>query len=204
MRYDFNHARILTCPFCRREKYIRTYLSGNDIGAEIWSDNQRIGPMLPRSSFVQKCPACGKYYTKSGQINDYSEDFLPHYDKEDMTFSEMKEALAQLSVQGFRDTDEEASVRVAFHRAYNDYYYREEKRAVCPEDEELFHDSGLWLIENAITDSILKAEFYREIGEFEMAQSVLDSIEVDGKFKEIVSKIQSRINNKECAVFRIR
>lgn len=62
------------------------------------------------------------------------------------------------------------------HHAYNDYYYRkEEADIVNEEDWKLFRENGLWLIKNLITDNVMKAEFYREIGDIETAKSILNS-----------------------------
>lgn len=56
------NPRILICPFCGTEKQIMSLISGNTFGAELWSDNKQIAPMLPEISYIQKCPHCGKYY----------------------------------------------------------------------------------------------------------------------------------------------
>lgn len=92
------------------------------------------------------------------------------------------------------------------HHAYNDYYYRsEEKPEIEQEDKRLFHDNGLWLIENLLKDGVLKAEFYREIGEFDIANGILDSLVIDDDFlKRIASKIREKVDESDCAVFRIQ
>lgn len=118
----------------------------------------------------------------------------------------MKEVFAQLSSDGFQGEEEETHVRIMLHYAYNDYYYRsEDKKEDNEEDRKLFHDNALWLIENFISDNLLKAEFYREIGEFEASHNVLKSVEVEeGYLKDILSSIQKRLELKDCEVFRIR
>ena len=50
------NAEIVKCPYCGTEKMLMTLISGNTCGAEYWSDNKRIAPMLPSVSPVQKCP----------------------------------------------------------------------------------------------------------------------------------------------------
>ena len=52
----------LTCPYCGKEKYIRTILSGNTIGARCWSDGRWYYPMLEQPSPYQKCPKCRHYF----------------------------------------------------------------------------------------------------------------------------------------------
>lgn len=181
-------------------------VSGNTCGAEFWSDNKQIAPMLPEISYVQKCPHCGKYYIKDRQEEKYAEGFDHSFEQGLLTYPEMKEAFAQLSEEGFVDRDEESTVRLMLHHAYNDYYYRsDDNKEINAADKELFHENGIWLINNLIADNVLKAEFYREIGEFETACGILESVKVEGELlKRIVALIQERLQNNDCRVFRIQ
>lgn len=199
------NPRILVCPFCGKEKEIMSLISGNTFGAEIWSDNKQIAPMLPEISYVQKCPHCGKYYITGRQKVKYAKDGHS-FDQGLLTFPEMKEAFVQLSEEGFVNEKEETNVRMMLHHAYNDYYYRsDDNKEVSAEDKKLFRENGIWLIDNLITDSVLKAEFYREIGDFEIAHDILESVEVEDEFlKRIVSLIQDRLQNNDCRVFKIQ
>lgn len=118
----------------------------------------------------------------------------------------MKEAFSQLSEEGFRDKKEESNVRLMLHHAYNDYYYRSsDGKEISANDKNLFYENGKWLIDNLITDNVLKAELYREIGEFEIAHDILESVEVEDLFlRNIVSQIQEKLRNKDCRVFKIQ
>lgn len=197
--------QILTCPFCGKEKKIMSLVSGNTFGSELWSDNKQIALMLPEISYIQKCPHCEKYYIKERQSVKYAKK---GYSDEQglLTFPETKKAFAQLSAEGFIDKEEEGNVRMMLHHAYNDYYYRNsEKKVILEEDQKLFHENGLWLVNNLITDNVMKAEFYREIGDIKTAKDVLDSVVVKDDFlKQIVSSIRERIKNNNCEVFRIQ
>jgi predicted RNA-binding Zn-ribbon protein involved in translation (DUF1610 family) len=199
------NPQILTCPFCGEKKEIMTLASGNTFGAELWSDNKRIAPMLPEISLVQKCPKCGKYYIRTRQKVVQSEKGWC-FEKGILSFGEMKEAFHQLQAQGFEDIKEEINIRMMLHHAYNDYYHRNNSdNIVNEEDRKLFHENGLWLIKNLITDNVMKAEFYREIGEMETAKSILDSIHVKEDFlKNIADEILSRIKRNDNKVFRIQ
>lgn len=199
------NPRILICPFCSTEKQIMSLISGNTFGAELWSDNKQIAPMLPEISYVQKCPHCGKYYITGRQEVKYAKDGYS-FEKGLLTYPEMKEAFTQLSEEGFLNEKEEINVRMMLHHAYNDYYYRtDEKKVISEEDKTLFHENGLWLINNLITDSVMKAEFYREIGEIDTAKSILDSITVEDEFlKRIVTGIKERLEVNNCQVFKVQ
>ena len=199
------NPQILICPFCGTEKQIMSLISGNTFGAELWSDNKQIAPMLPEISYVQKCPHCGKYYITGRQEVKYAKDGYS-FEKGLLTYPEMKEAFTQLSEEGFLNEKEEINVRMMLHHAYNDYYYRtDEKKVISEEDKTLFHENGLWLINNLITDSVMKAEFYREIGEVDTARSILNSITVEDEFlKRIVTAIKERLEVNNCQVFKLQ
>ena len=199
------NPRILICPFCGTEKQIMSLISGNTFGAELWSDNKQIAPMLPEISYVQKCPHCGKYYITGRQEVKYAKDGHS-FDQGLLKYPEMKEAFYQLCEKGFLNEKEEINVRMMLHHAYNDYHYRtEEQKVIDDEDKSLFHENGLWLIKNLITDNVMKAEFYREIGEFDTARSILDSITVEDEFlKHIVTAIKDRLEVNNCKVFKIQ
>ena len=224
------NSRILICPFCGKKKEIMSLLSGNTFGAEMWSDNKQIAPMLPEISYVQRCPQCGKYYITERQELKYAKDSYS-FDKGLLSYPEMKEAFIQLSEEGFVNEEEETKVRMMLHHAYNDYYYRSydnneietkvrmmlhlayndyyyrsyDNKEINAEDKTLFHENGSWLIDNLITDNVLKAEFYREIGEFEVAHDILESVEVEDEFlKRIMTQIQERLQNNDCRVFKIQ
>ena len=110
-------------------------ISGNTFGAEIWSDNKQIAPMLPEISYVQKCPHCGKYYIIGRQEVKYAKDGHS-FDQGLLTYPEMKEAFVQLSEEGFVNEKEETNVRMMLHHAYNDYYYRsDDNKEINAEDK---------------------------------------------------------------------
>lgn len=199
------NSQILTCPFCGGEKQIMSLASGNTFGAEFWSDNKQIAPMLPEISYIQKCPHCGKYYIRGRQEIKYAKD-SSSFDQGLLSFSEMKEAYKQLSDEGFENLEEEISVRMMMFHSFNDYYYRrEEKMSVNISDFEQFVEQGKWLIENVITDTILKAEFYREIGEMDKAKELLEDFTSDDEFlQEICQSIKVKIVTNDTKVFRIR
>ncbi len=197
------NPQVLTCPFCGEEKEIMSLMSGNTFNAQLWSDNKQIAPMLPEVSYIQKCPHCGKYYILSRQKTRYKNG-EPSFDLGTLTYQETKEAFAQLAQDC--DDEEELSIRMMLHHAYNDHYHRSDKNPeIQPEDWELFVSNARWII-NDLTSAVIKAEFYREIGEFDQALSVLDSRErADNAFLEHIAKmVREKAENKDNRVFRIR
>lgn len=196
--------QILICPHCGGEKQVMSLLSGNTFGAELWSDNKRIAPMLPEVSYVQKCPHCGKYYIRTKQEPVFANDGCS-FELGTLSFEEMKEAYAQLCEEGFEDNVEETNVRMMLFHAYNDFYYRNEEKAdVDDADHALFVEQGRWLIDNLISDDTMKAEFYREIGEMQKAQEIIDSTTPDNDFlRGIMQQIKERIEANDSRVFKL-
>lgn len=215
-------SQILTCPHCGQKKEIMSLLSGNTFGADNWSDNKCIAPMLPEISYVQKCPRCAAYFIRSRQAEVYSES---DYSSEcgSLSFAEAKEAFAQLSQEKFLNLEEEAEVRMLLHHAYNDYYFRDSRyfrdgyfrdgkfvrdngpRTASEADKQLFRENALWLIENFLEDDVLKAEFYREAGNMEMAKALIEKASADDDFmKNLVTAIKEKISKAETAVFLIK
>ena len=88
-------ARILTCPYCGAHKEVLSLLSGNTFGQEVWSDNKSIAPMLPRVSFVQKCPSCDGYYLMSRQNPKDGRDIS--FDTGELSYIELKDAWHSLN-----------------------------------------------------------------------------------------------------------
>ena len=197
-------SQILTCPHCGQTKEIMSLMSGNTFGAKFWSDNKRVAPMLPEISYVQKCLHCAKYFIRSRQKAVYSKSGSSA-ERGLLSFAEMKEAFAQLSQEKFRSRDEESTVRMMLHHAYNDFYFRgDTRRAVAEPDQKLFRENALWLIENLIKDDVMKAEFYREAGDMKKAKALIEGVSVDNDFmKKLVATIKEKINNGETAVFLI-
>ena len=180
-------------------------LSGNTFGAQLWSDNKQIAPMLPEISYVQKCSHCKKYFIRSRQKEVYSGSEFS-VEQGLLSFAEMKEAFAQLSQEKFRDTEEEVHVRMMLHHAYNDYYFRDGRhRTVAEADQKLFQENVLWLIEHCITDNVMKAEFYREVGDMEKAKALIENATGDDDFmKGLMATIKEKINKGDTAVFLIK
>ena len=199
------NPQILTCPHCGQTKEIMSLLSGNTFGAQLWSDNKQIAPMLPEISYVQKCPHCKKYFIRSRQKEVYAKSGFS-LEQGLLSFAEMKEAFAQLSQEKFRDREEETTVRIMLHHAYNDYYYRNgENRMVAAADQKLFQENALCLIGNVITDNVMKAEFYREAGDMEKAKALIEKVTGGNDFMEgLVATIKEKINKGDTAVFLIK
>lgn len=201
----------LTCPHCKTEKVIRSILSGNTFGARLWSDLKLEATMMPRPSFVQKCPSCHKYYTLSSQEEE------PRYsDTEEgksfghLSYDEWKEAMKQFTDDNsFGENDEEATIRILFTHAYNDYHFRgvsiiqpsaDDKQLFIQNAEKFLKDDNLII---SIDIMLFKAEMFRECGRFEESKKYIESIKykMENYNRERLETIMLKAEEKDCLVF---
>lgn len=209
------YSRIYSCPYCGKKKEIATIASGNTFGARRWSDCRMDAPMMPVVSFVQKCNKCGKYYLPS-RLEYRETDDMWDGEYGNLSYPELIEAYRQLLSEGFRNIGEEMNVKVMLFQGYNDYFYRYkvffrfadtiEERIPSAEDVQLHKEIGLWLIENWIKDDdmLLKAEYYREIGDMENARKTIAMAQpTDDFLKKFATEILLRIDNGDTEVFEL-
>lgn len=209
--------RILLCPFCGEEKQVLSLLSGNTFGAECWSDLKRIAPMLPEISSVQKCPRCGKYFLVSEQHYVTSKTGCT-FEQGTLTLHEMEEALAQFQSDPNKDNvdypEREFEIRLLLFHTQNDYFYRRradgkrfngEENLPSEENIKSFEDNIRRLIELYPTDydTALKAELYREIGQFGDCCHLLEQHPGfnEEEAKDILHKIYDAAKAKRKEVF---
>lgn len=119
----------------------------------------------------------------------------------ELNYQEAREALEQL----YESSDEGRRfvLRLYVLYAFNDEYGR--KGIMCPEDSEdylFFAENCREMIKMEKIEGTLKAELYREIGEFDKCIECLDSLE---PAKEYENKVRSQIRlmaeNKQKEVF---
>ncbi len=197
-------ARILTCPHCGGKKEIMNLLSGNTIGARLWSDNKQVAPMLPSPSAVQKCPHCKHFYLLSRQTDaEYGEDYSNELGT--LTYKEIKKALKE-SADWNMNQEEKLSVRLLLLWTYNDKYTRgiptEEQN--IPKKEEAYINENIDTLLTLVTDHVFKAELFRERGKFEECIQELKLVDTKEKFIEsIVSKMSKKAKAKDKTLWRI-
>lgn len=198
------NEKIVKCPYCGATKELMSLNSSNNIGAQYWSDLKTLAPMDPKISPVQKCAECGKYYLEYKQETDRGEK--ESFERGKLTYWEWKEAYKQFCTESAGITkDDLLNIRGWFVQAYNDYYYRGSEEINPPKEEhdlivEVIHSlietidwsetidplfpGGVFfgdpaqekLIWSSTKSPILKAELYREAGEFDKCGEILQSL----------------------------
>ncbi len=203
------NAEIVKCPYCGTKKELMSLVSGNTFGAEYWSDNKRIAPMLPQVSPVQKCPCpkCKKYYLRRKHIiGEGKED---SFERGALTYAEWKEAYSQFQSEKL-SKKEEVDLCFWLIQSYNDHYYRNpESQAPTKAEYAFFVKVVLSFIDNfdwsQVKYPLLKAELYREAGKMEESEKLLQSIpyeSLEDFEKNIYNDIEKRINVNDMKVFK--
>ena len=169
------NAEIVKCPYCGKEKELMTLASGNTFGAQLWSDNKKIAPMLPIVSPVQKCPRCKKYFFE--RKSRHGEGKKSSSELGELTFSEWKEAYRQFVSENISGKDKVDLCFWLIH-SYNDHYYRNPKsQEPTKADYAFFVKIVLSFIKGfdwtQVNHPLLKADLYREAGMMQECAKVL-------------------------------
>ena len=192
--------QILTCPHCGAEKQILSLISGNSIGQTVWSDNKTVAPMLPRPSFVQKCPKCGGYFLLSRQKGHRFAKKGDCWDKGELTYNQLKEAYASFSNADLSN-DERQMILLHILWAYNDIFTRNHLVDIPKEELSYIREVVTELIP-LIDDPLLRAELFRELGDFDKAsRELLKTTQTETWYLEIKGKISKHIDAKDSKVF---
>ena len=196
------NAKILICPFCKGEKAVIQLLSGNTFGGSQWSDLKTVYPMLKSPSPVQQCPHCGKFFFTAAAENRQADYYS--FEQGNLSFEQACDALKQFDIPSLTK-DQETILRLLFVHSYNDKYQREfvsKEDVPSKEEKELFAVQILRLLEIWEIEPLVRAELYREIGDFDNCVSILDTLQPDEPLKQkIASQIRQFADEKKCTAF---
>ena len=192
------NATLLRCPHCGAKKEVIQLMSGNTIGATLWSDTKHIAPMLPQVFPIQRCPNCGKYFfytihVIAGTSHRYSSQ------SGELPLEYLKEALAQLQ----STDDRERSLRFLILWAFNDRYGQLEQSEIPTEEWDYHIDNVQHLLAMDICP-LMNAELYREIGQFEECIKILMSDQIDDElqgFRDQILAAAKKHNRKVIALY---
>lgn len=121
----------------------------------------------------------------------------------DLNFEEAREALEQL----YEASNEKRRfiLRLYVLYAFNDKYGREGLKYLLDCDDNLyFVENCREMIKMEQTNSTLRAELYREIGEFDQCVQYLDSLEPAGEYEnQVREQIRQRALDQDRMVFAL-
>jgi hypothetical protein len=158
---------VRECPHCKAHVVQEDTLSGNTIGAKIYTDGKREAKMLPDHPALVKCPTCGGLFWVEEAV------------KVDMGFDAAKGklqviALSAKEIQDFLEVpalpkDKEIYLRLRAWWAANDVWrwVPNPKPAFTPEQVKNLDALSALFDESLPGHRILKAEIAREMGRFD-------------------------------------
>jgi hypothetical protein len=203
---------IYNCPKCDNKIYNESTASGNSFGAKLYSDGKAIQPNYPEYPSITKCSKCntvfwlkkenekGAYNWSPGLAEDLKEIEKARY----LNISECFEAL---DLKIFRTKNEELFIRQEIWWGFNDRVRNSETLFSSEEDKTLWTKNALSLIElldiNDIDQKLSIAELYRNLGNFEKSQEILNSIEIS-KYDWLKVEFKNECNNKNTEVFQLK
>jgi len=193
-------SQIIACPKCQGLASYLTLLSGNNIGAWVWTDGKVIAPMLPRPPAVVSCVHCGECYWRAdaeliGTI-DWNDCDRQQIDLARTPTKAVVEPTEEEYYQAIEkglatDLKQERSLRMLAWWRRNDafrFFGKLKKAARAPAQgkqstplpwrENLAALLPL-LDEGNNNDCLMKAEVLRQLGDFEAAKQILDRIDLD-------------------------
>lgn len=195
------NSLIVKCPHCGGKKELLQLVSGNTCGSELWSDVKQIAPMLPKVSPVQKCPECGHYYLLS-RIKDTEEGNEYSFETGWLSFDEAIEANREIENLSF---EEQSTMSIITIWAYNDIIRNGDEPSSSQYDAFMSYVKRLLDQSKMFSDNILlRAELYREIGNYEKSIELLDNFTAEDDFiRGIKEKIKEMAANHQNQVFKL-
>jgi hypothetical protein len=169
---------VRECPSCRGHVIETTMASGNTFGALFWPDGRMEAPMMPNYAAYVGCAHC----KASFWIEDIKEvGQFSWGEKITNTFSdatEYKEPTEEIFLQGLKENDltknKEIYLRSNLMRLYNDINRDQKVQTPATEAQIDNWKRLLEILGNEPTaDKLLKGEIYREMGEFDKAETTL-------------------------------
>jgi hypothetical protein len=207
---------IYKCPFCSTLIKNGSNLTGNTIGAALFSDGKMIAPMLPEFPNLTKCKKCNFIFwlrdlEPIGSCrNEYTSckyEWLTANKAEFLGIKDLFRALKLDSVDN--NKAKELDVRQRIWRAFNDRI-RNNKGEIFNNnedgEEDLWKQNCLKLIDlfdvSDINQKIMKAELHRNLGEFEACIELLNSIDANN-YDYVKDKIKAECEKKNKWLIRL-
>ncbi|WP_376791619.1 hypothetical protein [Thermoflexus sp.] len=207
--------RIIACPHCGFLAKQHTLLSGNTIGAILWSDGKMEAPMLPEFPAVTKCRGCKRFYwVDEAEVKG---EIKPFDDKSERVPEEWKRAepIEHLTIDEYiealdagvgTDAEKERYLRVHFWWAVNDIVRRNPNAKIPAKYIEKLRENlrNLFVLldERNPNDGIMKAEIAREMGDFTQAIRLLEDISTNLRW--VADTIIELSKQKNSSVMQLR
>jgi len=174
------------CTKCEHHFFKSGFSGGNSLEAFMYSDGKVKGPMLSTQPIITSCKKCKAiiWLNKSTPIAfcDLEQILDIDLDNDDFAyFLSIEENFTALSTGMAETPEEELYIRKQLWWAYNDRVRIKSPLFSGSDDEERYSSNMLKLLELTIPDDtnkkFMKAELYRNVGEFESCLQMIETIE---------------------------
>ena len=198
---------VRECHSCHEYFIQASILSGNTFGAKFWPDGKMEAPMMPNAPAYVGCPHC----KTSFWIEDTKE--VGQYkwgEKNTNTFANAIsyiEPSDEIYLQGLKDSnltkDREIYLRANLMRLYNDVNRDQKTQKPSTEAQKNNWTKLIEILEAESTeDKLLKAEVYREMGDFNQAKKTLQG-EFDEDYMQSLDVLDKLIEARDHRVMCI-
>lgn len=177
---------VYECPYCGNLLKNWSIRSGNTSASKFYSDGKVIAPMLREFPNLTKCKSCDKIFwlSKIEEIGTYEWDENENLEWENASMAEflnIYDYFKALESNVGENEKEVLWIRKRIWWAFNDRLREGEKIFNMESDEELWLQNCKALIAlfdlNMVSDKIMIAELYRNIGDFESSFKLLNEID---------------------------
>jgi hypothetical protein len=166
---------VRECPHCKTHVVQEDTLSGNTIGAKIYTDGKREAKMLPDHPLLVRCPACSNLFWVDEAVQ-VSSEFEAANGKPQVLAPSEKNMLSFLAEPGL-PKDKEIYLRMHAWWSANDAWRSvpNPKPNFSKEQVKNLNALAALMDESEPGQRILKAEIARELGEFDYCLRLLSS-----------------------------
>ena len=197
----FGEPVYRACDSCGRPIEIVPLLSGNTLGGTLWSDGYMDTPQLPEQPLLARCRGCNQIVCLAD---------LASVELQDRPSGDSEHGYLVLGVEDFRELltalddvsqEYQAYVRIKFWHLSNDRRRHDKPDLPLAAEERGNLLSLLELLGNDDASRLMKAEIYRELGEFELSAAILTE-PFSERLDALVMKLAQLVaaQNKQLAV----
>lgn len=184
----FGEPSYKCCDHCQQPVAITPLLSGNPIGGTLWSDGYMDTPQLPEQELLGKCAHCGEISCLP-ELQDYADpaavDKTAAHAFEPLTLDDYLMLVGHIDII---DASYHLYVRLKHWQLANHSRRQADSEQPLSESETENLQQMLMLLGDDEPDRLLKAEVFRQLGDFERAENALL-----GPFHSQVGDIVSRL-----------
>jgi len=210
--------QIIACPHCSVLAKYMTLVSGNTFGAKVWTDGKHIAPMLPRPPAVVECHSCGECFwladaRKVGSLEPYGSgggDVDPAWAAAPYVLEPTEEAYHRALRKGLAvSPEQQRTLRIlAWWRgndAVRDTPNPEDAGVACGSEarRENLEALARLLDEGNENDRVMKAEVFRELGDFESALRLLGRVTAPD-YAAVVRQLRSMCEDGDTCVRQLQ